>query len=946
MGAMPSRPSRRDAHLEDLVADAVDAFEQGGDARLAAFLEGLSSDRDAVAGRLEQLRELGLLGVPSEPRLERLGEFRLTELLGAGGMGVVYRAVQESLGRDVAVKVIRPEHVYFPGARQRFRREVEIIARLQHPGVVPIYSVGEERGVPYFAMELLRGATLEVLLQRVAGREVSELEGRDLAPDPEEPGYLFEGTWEQACLRVVRQVAEALEHAHERGVVHRDIKPSNVLVTQDGSGRVVLLDFGLAGSEGSGRLTRTGARLGSLPYMSPEQARGGGQALRPATDIYSLGVVLYELLTLRPAFGGGSETEVARAIERGSVAMPRTLNPKISRDAETVCLTAIAVEPQRRYATAGDFARDLDNVLAGRPVDARRTGAIRRTWKWMQRNPAAAVALTLGGLLLVGVPSGYAWQEGRASLVVAAQRDRAERNFERALTAVDRMLSRLGGVDLRFVPQMEPVRKAVLEDALALLEEFVRDEGASGAARLQVARAHARLGELFRDLGRTVEAAAAFEKACAAFEALTPGVADADAVRRELVSNRLRQASAFVNGGQPAEALEACREVKRQLAIHPGEVPEWVEMDAVEVEVLEAQAFELLDRVKESLVNSAKAAVAADALVKRHPNVLAALSIAQATWNFRGQLLGRHATREGEGNEEAERALERTVELGEAMVAASNSGPADRAALAIARGNLAGAYRRAKKWTLAEESYARARRELEELVASFPETLGYKLELATICNQEALLLEYQKKLDGVEEACGRTVAILEDLTAKAPGDALLWARLGTARSNLGSPFLARGERAKTQALLVKSMDAFRRASALSPENREVFRELVNNGKNLAYVRRLEGDHAGAAAVVEELMGEFPSEPYPAQIAAVQIALGVPLVRDSVELDEQERKELCEEYAKRAMDALREALRRGAPRPPSLRSMRDFQSLHGLAAFEELASEFGEPAPAK
>ena len=253
---------------------------------------------------------------------ERLGPFRLGELLGGGGMGVVYRATEDELDREGALKIIRPEHLYFPGARERFRREVETIAGLQHPGIVPVYVVGEQDGVPYLAMECIEGCTLADVLRRARGRAAGHLTGRDFAQlvdsdrsggpggDANTSGDLFAGTWEQVCLRIVARVAEALEHAHQRGVLHRDLKPSNVMVTagdveRGGASRVMLFDFGLATTSRATRLTRSGAHLGSLPYMSPEQT-AGTEHLGPATDVYSLGVTLYELLTLKPAFDPGT----------------------------------------------------------------------------------------------------------------------------------------------------------------------------------------------------------------------------------------------------------------------------------------------------------------------------------------------------------------------------------------------------------------------------------------------------------------------------------------------------------------------------------------------------------------------------------------------------------------------------------------------------------------
>jgi tetratricopeptide (TPR) repeat protein len=354
--------------------------------------------------------------------------------------------------------------------------------------------------------------------------------------------------------------------------------------------------------------------------------------------------------------------------------------------------------------------------------------------------------------------------------------------------------------------------------------------------------------------------------------------------------------------------------------------------------MLKANALSLVERPTEAKNMTEASARQADELVKRFEGNRDVISFASSVWNNHGQLLLKFFTAEKKGNPEAEAALLRTVELAESLVQSKEATPEDVLTLATARGNLAGAYRRAEKFRAAEDMYASARQDLEGIVRQYPENLGYKLELATSCNQIALLLEYKETKEGVEDAYRRTVELLEELTAKAPDDATLWARLGTARSNLGSPPLGRKEYAATEALLVGALDALHRAVALAPGNKEYFRELVNNGKNLAYVRRLQRDYEGAAVAVEELMREFPKEPYPAQHAAVQIALGVTLLKNDPALDEAERERLGLDFARRVAEAVREAIKRGGPPPPNPRKMHDFKSLHGYPPFEELADE--------
>ncbi|MHC4547768.1 MAG: WD40 repeat domain-containing serine/threonine protein kinase [Planctomycetota bacterium] len=338
-------------------------------------------------------------GDPSFP--ERLGDFRLLRRIGGGGMGAVYRAAQESLGREVALKVIRPDLLHSEEARARFRREVETVARLKHPGIVPVYAVGEESHLPYFAMELLEGRTAGEILTALQGSAPERLSGRDAAGvvDAGADVAAFRGGWVDTCLRLVCQVALALEHAHGRGVLHRDIKPSNVMLTPDG--RALLIDFGLAFADWAPAVTQPGVLLGSLAYMSPEQVRGEQETLDRRTDVYSLGVALYEMLTLQPPFHEEKDPSALHAmILDGGPRPPRALNRAVPRDVEIVCLKAMDRDPGRRYARAADLARDIENVLARRPIEAKPAGAALHLFRWTQRHPTWSVALIL---LVVGV---------------------------------------------------------------------------------------------------------------------------------------------------------------------------------------------------------------------------------------------------------------------------------------------------------------------------------------------------------------------------------------------------------------------------------------------------------------------------------------------------------------------------------------------------------------
>ncbi len=399
-------------------------------------------------------------------RPERLGEFRILREVGHGGMGVVYEAVQESLGRHVALKILPFHQLTHPTHLERFRREARAAARLHHTNIVPVFGVGEQDGLHYFAMQFIQGQGLDVVLaelrrRRSAGDDppppqddvtVSVAQGLltgrfpvsgsapDTPPGPADPTQAVspppapsalaaqsETQYVRGVARLGVQVAEALDYAHRQGVLHRDVKPSNLLL--DTAGTVWVTDFGLAKTDDNDELTGTGDIVGTLRYMAPERFQGQSD---PRGDVYSLGVTLYELLTLQPAF---AEADRARLIERilhDRPVPPRRRDRHIPRDLETVVLKALAREPGDRYAGGGDLAEDLRRFLADRPIQARRMSAAERCWRWCRRNPAVATLTAFVVVLAAALGLGL-----MVTALLRAQRNAALANLERAERAED-----------------------------------------------------------------------------------------------------------------------------------------------------------------------------------------------------------------------------------------------------------------------------------------------------------------------------------------------------------------------------------------------------------------------------------------------------------------------------------------------------------------------------
>lgn len=490
VSAMASDPQLEQL-LEEIVASGRSPEEvcRGCGELLPAVLEGLRQIRAVEAevgaifptrsprpGERGQSVSLANAALPDVPGYTVLG------VLGHGGMGVVFKARHLKLDRIVAIKMLIAGGFAAPAELARFLREAQAIAALRHPNIVHVYDVGDLEGRPYFTMEYIEGGNLA---QKLAG-----------VPQPA-----------QQVAAMVSTLADAVQAAHTCGIVHRDLKPANILLVSDGMPKIT--DFGLARRYEEGPdLTLGGTRLGTPSYMSPEQAIGREGTIGPAADIYSLGAVLYEMLTGRPPFRGDSAAETERQLLRDDPAPPRLLNGRVPRDLEVICLKCLHKTPASRYASAQALADDLRRFLSNEPISARPVSLTERAAKWVRRSPARAT-LTGGSILAALVLSGAVlWAVwARASRVAAVEADLAaavqcERraDWQGASAALDRATIRLGDggtSDLR--TRLDRAKAALI--LVGRLDSIRMLRAGSADGVLNDARAAKEYAEAFADAG-------------------------------------------------------------------------------------------------------------------------------------------------------------------------------------------------------------------------------------------------------------------------------------------------------------------------------------------------------------------------------------------------------------------------------------------------------------
>jgi tetratricopeptide (TPR) repeat protein/tRNA A-37 threonylcarbamoyl transferase component Bud32 len=800
----------------------------------------------------EALPPSGEAAVPAAARGTIPG-YEIQGELGRGGTGVVYKARQVSLNRVVALKmVLAGEHVRSEDL-VRFLAESETVAALQHPHIVQIFEVGQHDGLPFFALEYLEGGSL---LQKL---QTSPLPAREAA-------------------RVTETLARAMHSAHAHGVIHRDLKPSNVLL--DREGRPKITDFGLAKrvAGGSG-LTQTGAILGTPSYMAPEQAQGKGKEVGPAADVYALGAILYELLTGRPPFKAATPLETVLQVLHEEPVPPRRLQPQVPRDLETICLKSLDKEPARRYANAEDLAEDLRRYQTGEPIRARPVGLVEQGLKWARRYPAWAglaasvVAAVLALMIMGGVYNRHLqWerdyalrQQAIASLErdharqaeqeAGRQRARAETNLERALSAADQMLTRVGQGPLARLPQMELERRKLLEDALTFYQGFLDAESTDPKVRRETGRAYGRVGDVQMMLGRTEDARKAYNQAVALLEKLVADFPNVSEYRGDLATAYTQQGTLLRRTESPDAAEKAYRQalnLRQRLAADSPQNPLYREKLALTYNNL-ALALLISNRGQEAAEAFRQALTLRQALVADFPAVPEyRLTLARSLANV-GLIIQQTRPAEAEDN------FHRSVAMFQSLVQEQPHGPEYEDGLVKTHRNLGVLFHKQQRLSEAKAAYQEAIDLGEKLVADFPNTPDYLSELTKAYNNLGVLLAAQTQLPEAERVVRRLVQLREKLMHLSPQVPEYQSGLAIGLGNLANILSDQGKFSEALPLVEAAIRHQRAALGVQPRYPDFLRALGDHYVNLVVVLEKMDDHAGAAKAVTQLAQVRPTQ---------------------------------------------------------------------------------------
>ena len=945
------------------------ALELESEAERRAYVKQACGEDSALQLQVEQLlnnhmQAGSFLNMKGQPETKpdqtldnhptQIGPYKLLQKIGEGGMGLVFLAEQtEPFQRQVALKVIRAG-MDSSQVVARFEQERQALAVMDHPNIARVIDGGlATDGRPYFAMELIQGLPITEYcdLHRLTLRQRLEL----FVP-----------------------VCQAVQHAHQKGIIHRDLKPSNVLVTEvEGRPTPKVIDFGVAKAVGvrlsSATLnTQLGAIIGTLEYMSPEQAVPDHEDIDTRSDIYCLGVMLFELLTgstplQRQKLKDVAVLELLRVIREEeppkpshrlstihdlpSVAACRGLEPKslsnvVKGDLDWIVMKCLEKDRNRRYSAANAVARDIERFLCHEPIEAGPPGASYRMRKFLWRNRWATTAVTLLLLSLVGGIVGTSiglFQAARSQAatsqaleVAKQQRDRAERHYQRALSAVDRLLTRVGGVRLEKVPQMDETRRKILEDALEFYNEILKEENGDNAVRREVGLAWARVGALQCALGDD-QAMKSLRHAIDIQQQLLAEFPDDPKYNEDFIRGHSRLAFEHFRLGKYADSAAIVDEILNRGRFTTSEA----RYEQISLYRIRGMICAATQKRNEAITACESALQLADDLVQSEPTV----------WDYqigRANVLSLLANlyREGRKLEEAKKILREGKAVLEQQLSKVPNEVDIQYSLAVMCVTLGLTYANLDQPAEAQAEYAIAIDNYGALARAHPSVFYYKWHLASVLNNVALLHSMKKDSEQAATENEKANTVFKELMDSHPERPDFVASYASSCGNQGKYLLELERWEESIVWNSKAIEIFDRLLAIEPRHTESLRSMHNsligranayrklNQLDLAikdYRRSLElskgeshvnfvnfrpralafvGEHKQAAEAAEAIVASPTVTVSNFSEMAKVYATCADVVGLDVELTDPQRRELAEKYAVRTVELLTRAAEKG------------------------------------
>jgi eukaryotic-like serine/threonine-protein kinase len=907
--------------------------------------------------------------------------YRIIRPHARGGLGEVFVAHDEELSREVALKEIQGRHADRSESRMRFLLEAEVTGGLEHPGIVPVYGLGQyPDGRPYYAMRFIRGDSLE--------KAIDCFHTSDRSPrDPAEREFELR----QLLGRFV-DVCNAISYAHSRGVLHRDIKPANVML---GSfGETLVVDWGLAKPlyrtdpalesnvgplrpmSASGKSeTLMGSAVGTPQFMSPEQAEGQLDVLGPPSDVYSLGATLYYLLTGKAAFEDRNLASLFKKLKQGEFPRPHQINRKVPLALEAICMKAMAVRIEGRYHSARELADDVELWLADEPVSVYREPPSTRMLRWAKRHKtlvSSAAALLLTGI--VGLAVG--------TVLIKREQARTESNFQMARRAVDQMLTELGQVELADVPQMEPVRKKMLGDSLAFYQEFLAQRGKDLSIRQETGRASIRLGDILEMLGDYEGAERAYDGATALLGPLIIKYPKVVTYQRDLATAQHNRGILEKQEFQFEAAeldLGRARQIRKQLAIANPGLPEY-QLDAQDsVYQLGAVLAKLSGRDQEAEQAYREVVAAERRLSSEHPTSMDMKRKLARYLNNLGILLT------GSDPVAAEDVFIEAVAIEQPLADKSPTVAGLQWELARSTNNLGTTLESRKHDEEAEAAYRKAYDRVKKLADNYPSVPDYRYELAGTAANLGQVLCNQKKNEEAETMLREAVALQSSLAEGFPRRPDYPQKLVEARRKLGMLLARTGRLDEAEAefrAAIKSQAKLSTAYSKVPEYESAYARTLDNlaivlhaqkrtaeartfveqaivhqqnalqssSHRLRYTDQLlkdydylaetlasTSDHSAAVKAAQDVTRLLPSEYGSHYRAAKLMSLASVWVQKESELRPDERNQRSQLYANQALEELRKSVKLGFRNLREL-DRHDFDSIRERPDFTKLKQE--------